>query len=341
METLWKQLNDLFPETLPPNPEAAINGTRLFEKVRDRLEGYSEKSIRQHFSIMSQDPSSSIAKKADGHGYYLRKPEVAEQAAAPEAPPSTETAEGREAQLEEKFRAIFMRHSELSNLFPMPIDHTRATKISAGINRWKFPDVVLLRWEVSKVTDQEYEIDPDLLEAKKSLGEQLFSLESVELKIGLSTSTFRENFFQCVSNSKWAHKASLIVANNIDETMLRDELRRLGSSYDVSVISYGLATEVIELLPNSLEILKMTDADFEKKISGKINETRISSGKERDTLDWGYIRNLRSLSPEFRSLFEWVNSCASKGKIISFQGFQKIREIERQKTYSRNAASGA
>ena len=60
MATLWEQLNRLFPEVLSPEPREAINGTKLLEKVRNCLEGeYSENSIRQHFSEMSQDPTSS------------------------------------------------------------------------------------------------------------------------------------------------------------------------------------------------------------------------------------------------------------------------------------------
>ncbi|MEO8662977.1 MAG: hypothetical protein ABI693_31250 [Bryobacteraceae bacterium] len=76
MATLWEQLNRLYPEILSSDPHAAINGTKLLEKVRGRLDGqYAENTIRQHFSVMSQDATSAIAKIADGHGYYLRKSE--------------------------------------------------------------------------------------------------------------------------------------------------------------------------------------------------------------------------------------------------------------------------
>ena len=332
--TLWEQLNQLFPEVLSPDPANAINGTKLLEKVRSHLEGeYAENSIRQHFSEMSQDPTSSIAKVADRQGYYLRKIENGETAieSPPAGPPKDAgSAEGRDAQLEEKFRSIFIRYAERSNLFPMHIEHTRAASRAAGVNRWKFPDVVLLGWGAGELTDQGYRLDPNLLAVKMSLGEQPFALRSVELKVGLSLSTFRENFFQCVSNSKWAHGASLAVANSIDDSTLSDELRRLGASYDISVDSYGLTSEFLESLPNASDIRKMTDAEFDDQIAAKIALQRVSSGKERSSLDWEHIRDLRSLSPEFRVLFEWVAFCLSQKRAYSFADFQQIQLIEKK-----------
>jgi hypothetical protein len=333
MATLWEQLNRLFPGVLSADPRQAINGTKLLEKVRGRLDGeYAENSIRQHFSEMSQDPTSSIAKVADGHGYYLRKTDDQEGPGPPaaEPPEEEEITGGREIQLEEKFRSIFMRHAERSNSFPMHVEHTRASSRAAGINRWKFPDVVLLGWGVGELTDQGYRLDPNLLAVKMSLGEQPFTLHSIELKVALSTSTFRENFFQCVSNSKWAHGARLAVANTIDDNTLSEELRRLGTSYDISVMSYGLSSELLESLPNASDIRKMTDAEFDDRIAGRIALQRISSGRERASLDWEHIRDLRSVSPEFRSLFEWVAHCLSQKRAYTFVDFQHIQNIEKK-----------
>lgn len=177
MATLWDQLNRVFPEVLSPEPREAINGTKLLEKVRAHLEGdYSENSIRPHFSEMSQDPTSSIAKVSDGHGYYLRKVENRDALDLPTpagAAKSADATEGRDIQLEEKFRSIFMRYSERSNSFPMHVEHTRASSRAAGINRWKFPDVVLLGWGVGELTDQGFRLDPNLLAVKMSLGEHV------------------------------------------------------------------------------------------------------------------------------------------------------------------------
>jgi hypothetical protein len=113
----------------------------------------------------------------------------------------------------------------------MIVEHTKGLRQRAGINKWKFPDVVLLRWEVGSVTDRGFRLDKDLLEVKRSLGEQPFRLTSAELKVELTASTLRESFFQCVSNSKWAHTAQLTVANRLIDEVVVEELRRLGASY--------------------------------------------------------------------------------------------------------------
>ncbi|MEO8662978.1 MAG: hypothetical protein ABI693_31255 [Bryobacteraceae bacterium] len=211
----------------------------------------------------------------------------------------------------------------------MHVEHTRASNSAAGKNHWKFPDVVLLNWGVWEVTDQGNRLDPNLLAVKTSLGEQPFSLQSTELKVRLTMPDFRESFFQCVGNSKWAHSASLVSANSIDDKTLSDELRRLGTSYDVSVVSYGLTTEFLESLPNASDILKMADSEFEEKIAPRISVTRISSGKQRAELDWEHIRDLRKLSPEFRSLFEWIAHCLAQKRAYRFLDFQHIQHIEK------------
>jgi hypothetical protein len=335
MATLWDQLNDLFPKVLSSEASAAINGTSLLERVRPRLVGkYEESSIRQHFSEMSKDPTSSIAKVSGGHGYYLRNAEsrVIVQPAAPSGSSVEATVSlGREAQLEEKFRSIFMRYMEQSGQqFPMHVEHTRATKKEAGVNQWKFPDVVLLSWGVGKVTDQGYKLDQDLLAVKTSLGEPPFTLQSIELKVSLTLSTFRENFFQCVSNSKWAHRSILAVANGIDDKTLRDELQRLGASYDVSIISYNLSSAMLEGLPSASEILKMPISEFEQLISGTINETQISNGKERAALDWEHVNDLRSISSDFVDLFEWIAYCLLQKGAYRFEDFSHIRKIKKR-----------
>jgi len=334
MASLWDQLNDLYPMILPSEPGRSMNGTQLLAKVQPKLKGnYAEGSIRQHFSDMSKDPTSKIAKVASGHGYYLRNPEnvASDQPASPELPPPA-SARGRDSQPEEKFRSIFIRHSEeVSRRFPIHIEHTKALRKPGGVNQWKFPDVILLSWGIGKVTDEEYVLDQDALTVKSSLGEPSFSLESVELKIALSLSTLRESFFQCVSNSKWAHRSTLVVANSIDDKTLRDELERLGASYDVTVVSFGLTNKVLEELPSANDIRQMTAADFENQVTGKISLTVISTGKERATLDWEHLNDLRSQSGDFRDLFEWIAYCLLQKKAHSIDEFRQIRKLTKKR----------
>jgi hypothetical protein len=108
----------------------------------------------------------------------------------------------------------------------MHIEHTKGARQPAGVNKWKFSDVVVLDWDVGEQREDAFVLDRALLEVKRSLGEQPFRLSSVELKVELVLNNFREHFFQCVSNSKWAHMAHLVVASPISDALLATELRR-------------------------------------------------------------------------------------------------------------------
>ena len=71
---LREQLRNLLPDLLPDDPAEAIKGTELIRLVRVKLgEGYSDATLRYHFSILSYDPSSPIAKVDQGQGYYQRQ----------------------------------------------------------------------------------------------------------------------------------------------------------------------------------------------------------------------------------------------------------------------------
>lgn len=336
MPSLKEQLSSLFPTVLPKSADEAINGTELIEIVKPLLEGdYAPQSLRQHFSNMSADPTSAIAKVDQGQGYYLRaspQPTVVsgDSTQAGSAVPASGAAEpgGRGEQREEKFRSFFMRWSESNNLYPMMVEHTKGAKQRAGINKWKFPDVVLLRWEVGAVTDKGFRLAKDLLEVKRSLGEQPFRLTSAELKIELTASTLRESFFQCVSNSKWAHTAQLAVACKLTDEVVVEELRRLGASYDVSVVSFGLDSEFLDKLPSAGQLTALPPSDFERLGSG-ITLSRIALGKDRENLDWEHIRDLMLQSPDLEDMFSWIAYCLEKKTPYTADDWRGIAQLEK------------
>lgn len=69
MATLWQQLDALYPKVLPADPAKAMNGTALLAALKDQLVGaYADSSLRQHFSEMSKDTTSAIAKVTTGNG---------------------------------------------------------------------------------------------------------------------------------------------------------------------------------------------------------------------------------------------------------------------------------
>lgn len=74
----------------------------------------------------------------------------------------------------------------------------------------------------------------------------------------------------------------------------------------------------------------MPDSEFDETVALEIVVQRVSSGKERPSLDWEHIRDLRSLSPEFRQLFEWVAYCLAQCRPYAFADFDQIQQIQRK-----------
>ena len=336
MSSLLEQLSKVLPEVLPATPGTAVNGTELMELVRPKLEGdYADGTIRVHFSRMAADGTSVIAKVDSGHGYYLRK----EQAAPANFPPAehgltsggsgSQEGAGIGTQPEEKFRALFMKYAEFENRFAMRIDHTRAQRVSAGVNKWKFPDVVVLDWDVGQVNDDGYRLDRNLLEVKRSLGEQPFRLTSVELKVGLNLTNFREHFFQCVSNSKWAHHSVLGVAYPVTDNTLVEELQRLGASYDVTIVSYSLDSNQLLGWPPADQIMAMSDPEFDE-LAKSVKLSTIATGRQRPGLDWEHIKDMRDQTNDFVVLFEWIARCLKEGRPFKHADFLDITEIQRR-----------
>lgn len=330
-------------DVLSNKPEEKISGPELCKKIKDKgfLRDYRDNYIINSFPSLVRDPSSPIAKVDSGYGYY-RRPNFNNQgdneiADIPLVDNVILNGIGLVGKPEEKFRAFYMRWAEIdNNSFPRYIDHLRATRQPQGINKWKFPDVVLLDWEVGRISETGYELDPALLAIKQSLGDQPFRLTSVELKIEVSLSNVREYFFQCVSNSKWAHSADLVVAKPISDTLLAKEIRRLGSSFGVSVYSFDLDDEFISQLPNADVIDRLTEPEFQRLLE-KVKINKISSAAMRDSLDWDHIEDLRKYSQDFADVFNWISRCLADktphtfskyGSIMSEELQQRIREME-------------
>lgn len=329
MATLEEKLLDILPSVLPTDPDEAVNGTDLIQRIESQalLEGgYASDTLRNFFTKLSLNPSTNIAKRDQGHGYYLREESSVKEEEKYITPQAThEERKAREHQPEEKFRSIYMRYEEIEEAnFPVHIDHTRANRSKAGVNKWKFPGVMVPQWEVDQI---ESKIDEHILEVKKSIGDPPFIIESTELKVSLSLGSFREYFFQCVSNSKWSNTTSLVIASSVNDELIAEELRRLGASYNVSITSYGMSESCIEDLPPASQISKMSESEFQN-IVGEININRISPSTKRESIDWNHVSDMRQQSNEFEDIFKWIAKCLLDKKPFNYSDFKKMSEIE-------------
>lgn len=327
--SLRKQLNEILPKLLPGNPVDAIKGTELIRLARLQLNGnYSDASLRYHFSIMSCDPASPIAKVEKGQGYYRRSAPLPALSGARELLALTQ---GRLEDLTavdqgmidntmlriRKFRAVVTRYHEINGRFPFSFREAFAKEAPLS-NLWKFPEMVMVDWETGSSPDEEMALDEGMLELKQRLGIPPFRLIAGRLRIQPSLETFREDFFQTLAVSSWCQGGELIYAAPIEDEALADGMRRLSAAHGIGVVSFGLSTEALDELPRPANILNAHPRETEA-IMAKLDFNRIASARCRNQLDWLELAALRNESAEAGKLVDWLTRCIDERRAEPFK----------------------
>jgi hypothetical protein len=335
---LRDQLRKILPEILSENPTDAIKGTELIRLVKFRLnQDYSDATLRYHFSIMSCDPTSPIAKVEHGQGYYLRtSTTIHSLQSARNLIPTSQGLLGEEflATSEEvdlaiaranKFREIFCRHNEYANRFPFSFEKS----FSEGElyqNLWRFPDAALLDWHVAEAVDDDFTINPDLLEMCRHTGGSPFSFTAVKMKLDVDLGSFREDFFQCLSNSSWAHGGDLIIAAPIADEKLVEDLRALGTEYGVGVESWGLDINILDDLPEAAAIRVLKAREFEA-IQSKIVQHRLCAPATRPGLAWPDFLEMRQESVDFEELVQWLTRSLKDQRPYAYHEYRQLVDV--------------
>jgi hypothetical protein len=327
--SLRKQLSDILPALLPGNPADAIKGTELIRLTRLGLTGnYSDASLRYHFSIMSCDPGSPIAKVEKGQGYYRRSAPLPALSGAQELLALTQ---GRLDDLTtvdqdvmdntmlriRKFRAVVTRYFEINGRFPFAFRHAFG-KESPISNLWKYPELVLVDWETGGSPDEEMSLDETMLSFKQRLGIAPFRLHAARLRIQPSLQTYREDFYQTLAVSMWSQGGELIYAAPIEDEALADSLRRLSAAFGVGVTSFGLTPDALDDLPRPANILNAHPRETEA-IMGKLDINRIAAPKSRPHLDWTELTSLRNESEEAEKLVQWLTRCITERRAEGYK----------------------
>ena len=321
--SLRHQLNTALPEILPASPQDAIKGTELIRLVRMRLDGnYSDASLRYHFSIMSCDPGSAIAKVEKGQGYYRRTATVPALAGAQELLSMTQ---GRLDDLGsdqeavdlamlrvKKFRAIVHRWCAINRRHPFVFREPFKATSPMG-NLWKFPEVMLVDWEGAG----EEESSNAILRLKQTLSLPPFHLCAGRLRIQANIHTFREDFFQALSASVWANSGELFYATRIDDEALTESFRKLNATFGVGVTSFGLSLEQLDDLPRPAHILNAHPRETEALME-RLDINRVAAAHTRPHLDWAALDAIRNDSEEVNQLFNWLSESLESGVTKSF-----------------------
>ncbi len=334
---LRDQLKQILPDILPRNPADSIKGTELIQLVKFRLnQNYSDATLRYHFSIMSCDPSSPIAKVEQGQGYYLRSTTLESLESARNfitGPASgllftdaTGPGESVIIKRANKFRAIVSRWHEMEQHFPFSLERSFSGQ-DAAKNQWRLPDMAVVEWLVGEAFDDGMHLDKQSLEIRRRMGGAPFRVAAVTLKLEVHHTTLRQTFFNALSSGLWAHRADLIIAGRISDEQLADELRQLGDTFGVGVTCLGLSAEDLDNLPEPASIAAFHTRELEA-LQSMFQIRRITGGQERPQLDWEAVNRFRNENPEFEQFYAWISRCLIDERAYSLGDFLELVRAE-------------
>ncbi len=317
---LRDQLKEILPEILPRNPAEAVKGTELIELVKYRLhQDYSDATLRYHFSIMSCDPSSPIAKVEQGQGYYLRTTTIHSLNSARNLISPSQAYLGGELSMTSgdvdqaisrasKFRAVFQRYCEVSHVFPFTFERS-FSDAEASHNRWRYPDAAIVEWQVGALTEDGYTLDKEQIELQRRLGNAPLRVTAVKLKLEVTHQSLRESFFQCLSTSSWANAGELVLAAPAIDEQLVEEIRVLAGDYGIGVTTFGLDADILDDMPEPAAVENLMPREFEA-IQSLFTRRRIASPREvRSHLNWAAVRELAEDNADFGLFEQWISSC--------------------------------
>lgn len=151
-----------------------------------------------------------------------------------------------------------------------------------GYNEWVHPDMVGFYLPIE-------DWSPDVFEFNRLADNNLLRLYSFELKRSLDKSSYREAYFQAVSNSSWAHEGYLVAAEILKDDDFLAEMERLVTSFGIGLIHI----------------------DLEDIGSSRV----LYLARVRQDLDWETINKLCELNPDFRNFVQNVKIAIESKRI--------------------------
>ncbi len=310
---LREQLRAILPEFLPADPSDAVKGTELIRLVRLRLgEGYSDATLRYHFSILSYDPTSPIAKVDQGQGYYRRSL----RSTPVNGNQSSGLFENRDAELDGdghrflRASVIFERLCLLRSRHPFALNPCAGGPVLLD-GSWEVPDFVVADWDVETGDDGEDHFDDQLHSLRRHLGGPEVSLSGVVMKISASPHTYTSDFFQAVSASRWTLQSEIVIAEAVPDEALMDALRNLGHQFGVGITTLGISPGDLDTLPSAGELRDMPAEQFEA-VQNRLRVQRITLASRRSMIDWSALSALRKKHDGVATLVDWLSECLNR-----------------------------
>jgi len=329
--SLRDQLRTILPKILPTDPADPIKGTELVRLAKFQLsQDYSDSTLRYHFSIMSCEPSSPIAKVAQGQGYYLRPQTdidaisgrlqhlALHQASLADQLNKSTKELNRELLHARKFKVIVERYLENNNRFPcFPIsDSDNEAKARSS---WQFPQGIIVDYPSVEAGEDGCHLNADTLKRHRLLNAPLFHLTALKLRLNLTLSNHRQDFFQCLAQSDWAHGAELFIAYHVADASLVDALATLGQRFGIGIFSFGLRPSVLDDLPDAQAIRSMQPGEFDALLN-RARPHRLTPAAKRSThLDWNTFDN--SHNPFLPHLLQYIEHTLTTHQPTPYQQY--------------------
>lgn len=195
----------------------------------------------------------------------------------------------------------FISFNENFKAYTKTIYHESSKKSQKGADKWLYPDIVGVSFEYK---DYQKELNK-FIGKFSSLPIKIYAFE---MKKHLSVSSFREYYFQAVSNSSWANEGYL-VALDIDESdeELMDLIKRLSYSFGIGVISLN---------------------------SQNVDESVILARAEfRENLDYSVMNELSMKNPDFKKFLESVEEFNIEKEYRSKSEFDEVLDNDKLDNY--------
>lgn len=311
---LREQLRHILPQCLPKEPSEAIKGTELIRLVRLRLDGdYSDATLRYHFSILSYDPGSPIAKVDQGQGYYQR------QTRRPGAVNATlqgwfDRVDDADAAVWLRFdrtMAIYERQCLARSRFPFTLNgRGGAPELEGG---WEVPDMVVADWELDGGDGEVRRLDQSMLRLRRHLGVPEVGITGVQLKLSTSLETYAADFFQALSATRWTTQGELVIAETVTDEALVDALRQLGHEFGMGIVMLGIDPAGLDALPLPDEIRDMDEVRFDV-VQGRLKQQRLTPPNPRAAPNWELLSRLREKYLSLREMARWIGDCLEEGR---------------------------
>lgn len=164
------------------------------------------------------------------------------------------------------------------------IFHEISDKKKKGKNKWLHPDLVGVYFPFGNYNESTVSV-------LETFSESAIKLFSFEMKIKITLADLRENYFQAVSNSSWAHEGYLVALDYEDSDDLMDEMQSLSVAFGIGFIQ--LNAEHIE------------------------QSQILIPARTRGTVDWSMVDRLVGENRDFKAFIDSINEDNKVKKVKS------------------------